>query len=104
MGTFLSKHQDFSDIYSVKSVYKALFPNDKELHMALSDENLRFLSLRRNLIVHQRGLIDETYLTSAKCAQPVSERLQLTPNDLEAHLTITVKAAIAVLGTVSRRI
>jgi hypothetical protein len=37
MGTLLAHQQDLSDVYSVKSVYQALFPDNKSLSDALSD-------------------------------------------------------------------
>jgi hypothetical protein len=101
MGTLLAQQQDLSDVYSVKSVYQALFPDDKRLSDALSDSDLRLLSLRRNLIVHQCGVIDEIYAASANCCQHIGERLKLSPDGLEAHLCTTMKVASGILDAVS---
>jgi hypothetical protein len=101
MGTLLAQQQDLSDVYSVKAVYQALFPDQKRLFDALNDPDLRLLALRRNLIVHQRGVIDESYVTSTKCCQPVGERLKLSPANLEAHVSSTVMVAVSVLEAVS---
>jgi hypothetical protein len=101
MGTLLAKQHDLSDVYSVKSVYQALFPDSGKLSEALNDPDLRLLSLRRNLIVHQRGVIDETYKFSSKCIQHVRERLRLSPSDLEVHLGTTIRAAVSILDSVS---
>jgi hypothetical protein len=89
MGALLAKQQDLSDVYSVKSVYQALFSNNGKLSDALSDPDLRLLSLRRNLTVHQRGVIDETYAVSTNCPQQACERLKLSPGNLEVHLGTT---------------
>jgi hypothetical protein len=43
MGTILAQQQDLSDVYSVKSVYQALFPDDERLSDALGDADLRLL-------------------------------------------------------------
>jgi len=101
MGTLLAQQQDLSDVYSVKSVYQALFPDDKRLSDALSESDLRLLSLRRNLIVHQCGVIDEMYAAATNCCQHVGERLKLSPNELERHLGTTVQMATAILDAVS---
>jgi hypothetical protein len=101
MGSLLAKHQDLSDVYSVKSAYQGLFPERGKLADALSDTNLRLLSLRRNLIVHQRGVIDEAYAASTKCIQRAGERLKVSPSDLETHLNTTVKVAASILDSVS---
>jgi hypothetical protein len=101
MGTLLAKQQDLSDVYSVKSVYQALFPENGKLSGDLNDPDLRLLSLRRNLTVHQRGVVDETYATSTNCIQLVGERLKLSPNDLETHLGTTIKVTVSILDSVS---
>jgi hypothetical protein len=101
MGTLLAQQQDLSDVYSVKSVYQALFPDDKRLSDSLSDSDLRLLSLRRNLIVHQCGVVDDIYSDSANCSQQIGERLALSPDDLEAHLCTTIKVASGILDAVS---
>lgn len=101
MGTLLAQQQDLSDVNSVKAVYRALFPDQKRLFDALNDHDLRFLALRRNLIVHQRGVIDESYLTSTNCCQSVGERLKLSPGNLEAHVRSTVMVAVNILEAVA---
>jgi len=101
MGTLLAHQQDLSDIYSVKSVYQALFPDNKSLSDALSDPALRLLALRRNLIVHQCGVIDEKYASATDCRQLVGDRLKLSPDELEVHLRTTVSVATCVLDAVS---
>lgn len=104
MGTLLAEQHDLSDVYSVKSVYQALFPDDKRLFDALSDSDLRLLSLRRNLIVHHCGIIDETYAAAANCCQQIGEGLKLSPGNLEVHLGTTVKVATSILDAVSAAI
>jgi hypothetical protein len=103
MGTLLAQQQDLSDIHSVKSIYQALFSNDAKLSDALSDSDLRLLSLRRNLIIHQRGIVDAKYKASTNCSQGVGDRLTLLPNDLNKHLSTTTMAVIAILDAVSVR-
>ena len=102
MGTLLAQQQDLSDVYSVKAAYQALFPGNEQLHDALNDPNLRLLSLRRNLIVHQRGVIDETYSAATRCAEHVGDRLTVQPDEVEAHLRTAVRAATAVIDSAAR--
>ncbi len=101
MGTLLADQQDLSDVYSVKAVYHALFPNDHGLRDAVSDPDLRMLSLRRNLIVHRGGMIDATYIDSTACSQRMGEHLRLAPEDLERHVGTTVRTAVSILLAVS---
>ncbi len=101
MGTFLARQQDLSDVYSVKSVYHALFPNSTKLSDVLGDPDLRVLSLRRNLIVHQRGIVDEIYAAETNCTQGLRERLKVSPKDIEIHLKTVVNAAVSILDSIS---
>ncbi len=97
MGTILSEQQDLSDLHSIKAVYEALFPNDSQLRSALSETDLRVLSQRRNLVVHRRGLIDETYIKSVNCAQKREEKIRVAPDELENHIEKASRAASLVL-------
>jgi hypothetical protein len=101
MGTLLAQQQDLSDVFSVKSVYQALFPDDRKLSDALNDTDLRLLSLRRNLIVHHCGVIDEIYAAAANCSERVGDRLKLSPDNLEVHLGTVMKVATSMLDAVS---
>jgi hypothetical protein len=97
MGTILSEQQDLSDLHSIKAVYEALFPNDSKLRSALSETDLRVLSQRRNLVVHRRGLIDETYIKAVNCAQKHGEKIRVAPDELENHIEKASHAASWVL-------
>ena len=101
LGNFLAQQQDLSDLLSIKAVYEGLFPNKDEIRLALGDDNLRLLSLRRNLTVHQRGIIDKGYLAATSCEQPLGERLKVSPEMLEAHLESVIVAASAMLAAVA---
>jgi hypothetical protein len=101
MGTLLAEQQDLSDVYSVKAVFQALFPGDGELRDSLNDPDIRLLSLRRNLIVHRRGIIDEKFAASVSCNQELGQRLNVTPRDLEAHIQSTISTATHILDAVS---
>jgi hypothetical protein len=101
MGNLLALQQDLSDINSVKAIYQALFPKDAKLSDALSDLNLRLLSLRRNLIIHQRGIVDSMYKDSTNCSQVVGARVAIFSDDLSAHLVTTIRASTTILDAVS---
>lgn len=102
MGILLAQQQDLSDILSIKSVYEALFATNGGLAPLLDDKSLRILSLRRNLIVHHRGVIDDVYASAASCTQKVGERLRVSPDDLEQHLGSVIVVAAGMLDAVSK--
>ncbi len=100
MGSLLAQQQDLSDIQSIKSVYEALFLANGGLLRLVDDKSLRILSLRRNLIVHNRGVIDDVYAGAASCTQKVGERLKVSPDDLEQHLNSVIVVAAGILDAV----
>ena len=97
MGTLLSEQQDLSDLNSIKAIFEALFADDSNLKTALAIKDLRFLSLRRNLVVHRRGIIDDTYIRQTGCRQKVGERLRVTPDDLFGHIKSIINVGNFVL-------
>ena len=62
IGTVLISQLNFGDLTNIKRVFAVLFPNALELVTCLNDPNLWLLYQRRHLIVHRRGIVDETYL------------------------------------------
>ena len=101
MGSLLAEQQDLSDIRSVKAVYGALFPNSPALRDALNSASLRLLSLRRNLVVHRRGIIDDTYRRGADEGAALGSRLVVSPQTLERHLSACLAAGRELLLMVS---
>jgi hypothetical protein len=97
MGSLLSEQQDLSDLVSIKAVYGALYPDATMLREALGDDDLRVLGLRRHLVVHRRGLVDDAYKKATNCSQPLGERLRIAPDEVERHVQSATRAASAVL-------
>jgi hypothetical protein len=86
MGTLLSRQQDFSDIYTIKSVFTALFREQKNLAAALEVKELRILNEQRHLIVHRRGIVDKAYVERTGSTQAIGSRLEMSPETLEKFL------------------
>lgn len=91
IGTVLVAKQDFSDLPTLKSVYGVLFPRSTELHQGLADRNLWLLSQRRHLIVHRRGVVDQSYLDSTGEALPLGSRLSIAPDRFERDMKLVVE-------------
>lgn len=104
MGDILGQQQDLSDLQSAKAVYMAIFPTDSNLREALSNETLRILSQQRNLVVHRRGLIDDTYSKAVSGNQEAGERLRVLPEELEKSINYSMLTASAILAAVSSQL
>ena len=90
MGTILSTSQDMSDIGTVRDVFNELFPDASDLQRTLAIDDLYLLNKRRSLLVHRRGIIDQTYLDETSDKALIGTELRITPDYL-AHCLILVR-------------
>jgi len=92
LGDLFTRHHDHHAVPFIKRMAKALFPNNSMLHAALANPLLLLLHQRRNLIVHQRGIVNERYLDRTDEHLTPGEEIVITPAELEEYLLITMKA------------
>jgi hypothetical protein len=97
MGTLLAEQQDLSDLNSLKAVFEALYPDAAALRHSIGGEDMRILALRRNLIVHRRGIIDEAFARSVGSAERPGDRLVVSPESLERHIGSVIDSATELL-------
>lgn len=98
VGTVLVSQQDFGDLPTIKTVYPVLFPGSGELLERLNDPDLWLLYQRRHLLVHRRGIVDQTYLDNTSDTAPINAPLPLKPKDFEAHFKVVLLAGEALLS------
>lgn len=91
MGFVLFQGKRLDNLKAIKGVMKALF-SDENIQRNLSGD-LWLLNQRRNLFVHNRGVIDEQYLAQTGEDLSLGDRLTLTSEDVEKHLR-SVQVAI----------
>lgn len=95
LGTILARQQDFSDLPTIKAVYSVLFPNNTNLNEALAHHDLWMLYQRRHLVVHRRGVIDQTYIKATGESLAVGTRLNISPQFYEDALRVVISAGIS---------
>ncbi len=81
----------------IKDVFLALLPTDKNLARRLKDPDLRLLFLRRNLIVHSRGVVDSKYRSNSSDDRDLGARLDLKDDEVKRHLQSVIRAGTALL-------
>jgi hypothetical protein len=101
MGDILGSSNDLSDLATIKSIYKVLFPSNSQLREALDDYNLWLLNHRRHLIVHHRGIVDSKYIQNTGDTVKVGDILKTPPEDLEKYLSVVLNAGQCLLLAVS---
>ncbi len=102
MGTILAGQHDISDITSIKAIYEALFQSNVKLKSLLNHKDMRLLSVRRNLVAHRRGVIDDTYIKQTECSQKLGERLIIKPFDIYKHIESIIKVGSALVEASSK--
>lgn len=102
MGDLLLSVTDLSDLGLIKDSYAVLLPEANAVRELLAEKDLWVLFQRRHLIVHQRGVIDQQYLTKTGDAAATGTPLCVRPADLRRYLTLVRDAGVALLTGVAQ--
>jgi len=101
LGTILVSIQEISNLATIKTIFKILFPENTYLREALGQKDLWTLSQRRHLIVHNRGIVDQRYLDNTGDNFSLGERLSIAPGDIERYVDLVQKAGTRLLQAAS---
>jgi hypothetical protein len=96
MGTLLAGYHPIDTIPSMKAVFGAVLPNRKAINRALSIRELWLLFQRRHLIVHRRGIVDSSYLSSTGDKVALGSVIHISPDVLETYINVVIEAATAI--------
>lgn len=101
LGELLAEQNDLADLSTIRVTLLAMFPSDERLRLAFGQRDLWSLFHRRNLIVHQRGIIDPRYREATGDAGEIGSKLVIAPRELMNHVTTVSESASALLAAVS---
>ena len=93
MGSLLFANRKLDNLAIVRDIVQSILPEEREAQIALNSDNLWELNQRRHLIVHQRGLVDDTYLKRTADKASMGDRLEVTSHQLEKYI-LTVREVI----------
>lgn len=81
IGTIIFSNQNSGKIGNLKSILKSIYPN--EIFPETLDKGIIFqLHLRRNLIVHYRGTIDQEFQNRSNSNLNIGDKINITPGEL----------------------
>ncbi len=83
-GDALRKIVKIDDIETLRDIYDVLFSDRTDLLRFLRSSELWKLNQRRNLILHRRSIVDETYIENTGDNLRVGSELAIAPEQLEA--------------------
>jgi hypothetical protein len=92
MGNVLIDNFEFSNIETIRSVYKCIFTSEN-LRAKLEINDLWLLFKRRNLLVHKSGVVDKQYLESTSDNLPLHSKLVIKPEEFLKYLELIVDVA-----------
>lgn len=90
MGSILIENFEFSNINTIKTIYKTIF-DSSNLREKLDDEKLWLLYQRRNLIAHKSGIVDNHYLKSTNQAVPLKSKIWIQPSELLEYVNLVIE-------------
>ena len=89
MGAVLIDNFEFSNIETIRSVYKCIFTSEV-LRAKLEINDLWLLFKRRNLLVHKSGVVDKQYLETTSDNLPLNTKLIIKPEEFLKYLELIV--------------
>lgn len=92
MGNVLIDNFEFSNIETIRSVYKCIFTSEI-LRAKLEINDLWLLFKRRNLLVHKSGVVDKQYLESTSDNLQLHSKLVIKPEEFLKYLKLIVDVA-----------
>ncbi len=105
MGDLILEHHHLDSLAVFKDVFNVIFPNHSDLRSQLANPELWMLWKRRHLIVHKRGIVDASYLSTTSDTAEIGSRLKITGDyihrclalvrDVAAQLTLALKEGFA---------
>lgn len=85
MGDIIFSFKRMDSISAIKEFCSAIFSN-ADLDRSLKSSSLWMLAQRRHLIVHRRGIVDNTYIQTTPDSQPLGSRISISAREVESSL------------------
>ncbi len=102
VGSLLINKFDFSSVNGIREAYRCAFPRSITIKNALENKDLADLEVRRHVIVHNAGVIDEEYCkrTRTNKAQ-IGTKLEIGAEGLVYFGNLVIDTVVQLIGAVS---
>ena len=98
LGEILSSKYDFTSCSGIMKAFIDLDKNQKEAFNYLKNENLYQLELIRNLIVHNAGIIDDTFLHKSKISnETLGKKISISTRKYSKYENSAIESMIKLL-------
>lgn len=85
-GDAIFSYGRIDSLSAIEATLKVLFPENHEIGKKVKSRNLYRLSQDRNLIVHNRGVIDRAYNEKIDKHSIIGNKIHVSGNDLDSYL------------------
>ncbi len=102
MGDMLRSLHPLDSIDIMRDAFDVIDPGNKELSKHLFSTDLWRLYQRRNLIVHRRGIVDQSYIDRTGDGVGKGSLLNISRTDLSTYLVLTRDTGLEILKSCAR--
>jgi len=100
MGTILKPKFDFTSMSSIRQAYHSAFPKNQTISRVLANNALFFLEMKRHLIVHRAGLVDETFVSKTGVDIPVGVMLPVSDKEVLEYGNTVINVGFSLVDSV----
>ena len=105
LGTALLYKFDFTSLSGMRDAFITAFPKSITIKKAFANDTLVELSIKRNIIVHNSGIIDEEYCSRLKLGkEQIGHKMKIFNDDLSRFGDAVIEMGIKIMNAVSSNI
>jgi len=98
----LSCKFDFTSVNGIREAYLCAFPKSANIRDALENKGIIGLEAIRNVVVHNAGIVDETFCKKVNASKSeIGERLQLNSHRLFNYGNSSIDVGLRIMTAVS---
>ena len=100
MGTILKPKFDFTSMSGIRQAYHSAFPKNQTISHVLANNDLFFLEMKRHLIVHSAGLVDEAFVSKTGVDIPEGVMLPVSDKEVLEYGNTVINAGFSLVDSV----
>lgn len=88
----------FSSLKELRKIFRVTFDIDSEGQLLLESNDLRQLSLVRNLVAHRNGIVDDAFRKATGCTQNAGDELTISEAEAKGFMSTVETVGSYLLG------
>ena len=100
MGTLLKSKFDFTSLHGIRQAYRSTFPKSQTISRALDNNELFLLEMKRHLIVHRAGLVDENFINKTGIKLPLGIPIPISDREVLEYCIKVMNVGFPIINSV----